>query len=270
MQFIVEQIKGYNLSTISITNEYNIFGVVRSIEPALIILCFRNNYKLLKELASLSQENGVPILCFNKLIDSKALIEFSNSIIFSYELEHISKQGYVKSAIKSILRLQKPNTKEKNNTKTENNIENESDQIITRNASRYVLELDQKVEMLLKVKSRIKMLHSNVNNVVKSELNSIVNLINTSTLDNNVWADFKLYFEEINPGFLSSLSQMHPELTPIDLKYCCYLKMNMSNNDIRKLLGINQESVRTHKYRLKKKLVLSKEKDLHRYVMSVV
>ena len=229
MQFTVDQIRGYNLNTISITNEYNFFGVVKSIEPTLIILCFRNNYKLLKELASLSQERGIPILCYNKHIDSKSLIEFSNSIIFSYELEHISKKGYIKSGIKSILRLQKENVKKKSDDNIEDTTSSSSPEIITRNTSRYVLELDQKIEMLLKVKSRIKMLHSNVNDVVKSELNSIVNLIETSTLDKNIWADFKLYFEEINPGFLSNLSQMHPELTPIDLKYCCYLKMNMSN-----------------------------------------
>jgi len=38
--------------------------------------------------------------------------------------------------------------------------------------------------------------------------------------------------------------------------------MNMSNDDIRALLGISQESVRTHKYRLKKKLSLGKDQSL--------
>ena len=45
--------------------------------------------------------------------------------------------------------------------------------------------------------------------------------------------------------------------------------MNMSNDDIRNLLGINQESVRTHKYRLKRKLDLPKEMDLGVYLKSV-
>ena len=266
VQFTIEQIKGYQLNTISITNEHNFFSVARSIEPDLIILSFRNNYKLLRELASLSREKNIPILCYNKHIDSKALIEFSNGIIFSYEFEHISKPGYLKSGIKSVLRMLKSNSE--NDTRSNSEVEN-STLLKTRSTSRYVLELEQKVEMLAKVKSRIKMLDSNVNDLVKSELNSIVKLIDSSILDKNIWTDFKLYFEEINPGFLTSLLHHHPELTPIDLKYCCYLKMNMSNNDICKLLGINQDSVRTHKYRLKKKLVLSKEKDLHNYVMSM-
>ena len=41
--------------------------------------------------------------------------------------------------------------------------------------------------------------------------------------------------------------------------------MNMSNHDIKNLLNINQESVRTHKYRLKRKLGLRKEEDLRTY-----
>jgi DNA-binding CsgD family transcriptional regulator len=45
--------------------------------------------------------------------------------------------------------------------------------------------------------------------------------------------------------------------------------MNMTNDDIRALLGINIESVRTHKYRLKKKLFLSKEKSVRSFLQTV-
>jgi DNA-binding CsgD family transcriptional regulator len=45
--------------------------------------------------------------------------------------------------------------------------------------------------------------------------------------------------------------------------------MNMSNDHIGNLLGINQESVRTHKYRLKKKMSLPREQDLRTYLRSV-
>ena len=262
IQFVIDDIKSYNLNTISITNGSNLFSIVKSMEPDIVILCYRNNYKLLPELAALSKEKKIPILCYNKYVDSKSLTEFSNGIIFSYEYEHINKQGYVKSGIKSVLRLAERDS-------PSINVIEDSNQIRAKNSSRYVLEIDQKNEMLSKVKHRIKTLYSNVNELVRHELNSIVNSIDAAALGKNVWEDFKLYFEEVNPGFLSKLSHKHPELTPIDLKYCCYLKMNMSNNDIRHLLGINQESVRTHKYRLKKKMILPKESDLHRYVMSL-
>ena len=43
----------------------------------------------------------------------------------------------------------------------------------------------------------------------------------------------------------------------------------MSNDDIKNILGINQESVRTHKYRLKRKMSLPNELDLSTYLRSV-
>ena len=69
-------------------------------------------------------------------------------------------------------------------------------------------------------------------------------------------------------NLLESYEKKFPCLTTKDLKYCCYLKMNMSNQDIRHILGINQDSVRMHKYRLKKKMTLSKKVDLRSYINS--
>jgi len=102
----------------------------------------------------------------------------------------------------------------------------------------------------------------------KTQLMSIVNTIKMTRSDRKHWDDFKHYFENINPNFIKTLSTKYPCLTAKDLKYCCYLKMNMSNEDIRLILGINQESVRTHKYRLKKKLVLEKHQDLRNYLQT--
>jgi DNA-binding CsgD family transcriptional regulator len=131
------------------------------------------------------------------------------------------------------------------------------------------MELDQKIEVLLKVKERISYLYPNVDDATRIELMSIVNSIKTVANDNKLWDDFKIYFEQSNPNFLLALAKKHPSLSSRDLKYCCYIKMNMSNNDITNLLGINQESVRTHKYRLKKKLTLRKEEDIISYLRTV-
>lgn len=131
------------------------------------------------------------------------------------------------------------------------------------------MELDQKVEVLQKVKNRISFLYPNVNDSTRKELISIVNSIKTVANDTKIWDDFKIYFEQANPNFLIKLAQKHPSLSSKDLKYCCYIKMNMSNNDITNLLGINQNSVRTHKYRLKKKLSLKKDEDIISYLRTV-
>ena len=103
---------------------------------------------------------------------------------------------------------------------------------------------------------------------VRNELQSLLNMIKTVEPGEKYWEDFKKYFENVNPKFIDLLTKKHPSLTPKDLKYCCYLKMNMSNNDITRILGINQESVRTHKYRLKKKMDVSRNTPLETYLKS--
>ena len=132
--------------------------------------------------------------------------------------------------------------------------------------ARYTLELDQKRDMLNKIRERIKEVCIETDLTTRSKLMSLLNTIKISTDDKSHWEDFKMYFEDINPDFVRKLSDQYPNLTSKDIKYCCYLKMNMSNEDIRNLLGINQESVRTHKYRLKRKLTLSKDQDLRLFL----
>ncbi|MFT5890099.1 MAG: DNA-binding CsgD family transcriptional regulator, partial [Dokdonia sp.] len=137
-----------------------------------------------------------------------------------------------------------------------------------KNLARYIMELDQKAITLSRIKERIQGLYPDVAHPIRAKLMSIVNTIKVNIKDTKHWEDFKMYFENMNPQFLKDLSRKYPCLTNKDLKYCCYLKMNMSNEDITHVLGINQESVRTHKYRLKKKMTLSKNQDLRLFLRS--
>jgi DNA-binding CsgD family transcriptional regulator len=186
--------------------------------------------------------------------------------VFAYPIEHVRNKDYLSLRVQSVLKLRTESLKKTSpGSLKENYLQNTN----TKDLSRFVLELDQKVEVLLRVKDRIEALYNSVDNPARTELLSIVNAIKKSASDKKIWDDFKLYFEDSNPNFLLELAKKHPSLTPKDLKYCCYLKMNLSNDDIRNLLGINQESVRTHKYRLKKKMDLPKSTDLINYLRSV-
>ena len=251
---------------ISATMSSGLASILSSMKPDLIILCFRNNQYILNELRPLSVQSLIPILCLTNRFENETLEWHHNHIVFTCQLEYLHQKSYLSSRINSILLMV-------NEQAPVQKIMGLADAAIgndhTRNLSRYVMELDQKVEVLSKIKERIGELYTNVDDRTRAELISIVNSIKTSANDHKLWDDFKLYFEQINPGFLLQLAEAYPSLTSIDLKYCCYLKMNMSNDDIRNLLGINQESVRTHKYRLKKKMALTRDQDLMSHLRAV-
>lgn len=262
-------IPNFLVNVISVSRISDLLSITKSLYPSLLIFNFRNNQIAIDDFNRLVNKPEIPLLCICKRFDSEAYLLNNKNIIFTYSIDNITNRVHFASIIRSIflLKNQSQNSMNTNSIATE---AIEKDLVNTdRNMSRYVLELDQKMEVLLSVKERIKTLCPNVDNATRMELLSIVNAIKTSANDTKLWEDFKLYFEKTNPNFLLLLAKKHPKLTTKDLKYCCYLKMNMSNDDIRSLLGINQESVRTHKYRLKKKMRLNKELDLHTYLKAI-
>jgi DNA-binding CsgD family transcriptional regulator len=254
---------------ISATRVSDLISIVNSVNPDLIILCFRNNQIVLRDFASFVKKTEIPILCLTSKFESNTLVWNRNSIVFTCPLEHVSEEGYLTLRINSIFLLEGESSKNIPRNTLANAAIQPEEANNARDLSRYVLELDQKIEVLLRIKDRIADLYPRVNDPTRTELISIVNSIKNAINSNKVWDDFKLYFEGTDPNFLLLLAQKHPALTPIDLKYCCYLKMNMTNDDIRSLFGINQESVRTHTYRIKKKMALSREQDLRSYLRSV-
>lgn len=85
----------------------------------------------------------------------------------------------------------------------------------------------------------------------------------------NPWNDMIEKFKLLNPQFVEKLLQNYPFLNQNDLEFCSLIKMNLSTKDIAQILRITEQSVRTRKYRLHKKIGLSKETDLNSWIMSL-
>ncbi|RBW55877.1 hypothetical protein DS884_16135 [Tenacibaculum sp. E3R01] len=255
----IDELQGF--SNVTVNSVSLLKQLLISISPKLIILSFKNNKKQIDQLFKLNTNFLPPILCLNNRYEKLNFI-FEKVPVIVQSLENSLDNKYLLNNIRSILsikidgRVSKIKKEKQLSFVTEN-----------KNLARYVLELDQKKELLKRMTEKIKEVYVSVDQNTKNRLNSIINNIK---LDNSTthWDDFKVYFENINPGFITHLCSKYPCLTSKDIKYCCYLKMNMSNEDIRYILGINKESVRTHKYRLKKKMILEKGQDLKSYISS--
>ena len=74
-----------------------------------------------------------------------------------------------------------------------------------------------------------------------------------------------LYSDQFNaayPGYLEYLTRTYVDLTTSDLKLCTFLRMNLNTKEIADIMGLSVRSVESRRYRLRKKLNLSKEEDL--------
>ncbi len=83
------------------------------------------------------------------------------------------------------------------------------------------------------------------------------------------WTAFNSYFESINKNFYMRLKTAYPEIGPNDLKICALIKLNLSIKEMAAILNISPDSVKTARYRLRKKLQLNTEDNLTEFILSL-
>lgn len=128
------------------------------------------------------------------------------------------------------------------------------------------LQLDYKNEIIGKIKSEFDDKKS-----LQLDSKVIEKLLKDEKRNDNKFEDFTEYVKRIHPTFYSKLQeQALQNLTPLDLRYCTFIIMNLSTKEIASLLYIEPKTVRMTKYRLKQKLGLSKEDDLNMFVQRLV
>lgn len=97
----------------------------------------------------------------------------------------------------------------------------------------------------------------------------LLKMVNKHLVQDNSWNDFDLYFESINKNFYTRLKQSYPDISTNDLKICALIKLNLSIKEMASILNISPDSVKTARYRLRKKLQLSTEDNLTSFILSV-
>ncbi|HEY8934022.1 MAG TPA: tetratricopeptide repeat protein [Cyclobacteriaceae bacterium] len=83
------------------------------------------------------------------------------------------------------------------------------------------------------------------------------------------WDNFKKTFEGIYPTFFSSLRFQYPQLTTAELRLSALIKLNLTIKEISTMLGISPDSVKTARYRLKKKYQLDENETLHDFINKI-
>ena len=80
----------------------------------------------------------------------------------------------------------------------------------------------------------------------------------------------KTNLTETHPEFFKRLQKIaNNKLTSLDLKYCSYILMGLSNKEIASRLGVDPKSIRMARYRIKQKLNLKKEDNLDQLIQGV-
>jgi AraC family chitin signaling transcriptional activator len=103
-------------------------------------------------------------------------------------------------------------------------------------------------------------------NKLKSEIKKAIKI---NAVNKHEWEVFETNLNQINNEFIIALSKKYPNLTSKDIKLCVYLKMNLSSKEIAPMMNITFRGVELHRYRLRKKLGLSQEEILSKFLLSI-
>lgn len=144
------------------------------------------------------------------------------------------------------------------NQKLNNDIENKNRELTISKMS-----IIKKNELLKNIKKELKS-HQSPKNI------RIVNKLIDDNLNNTKdWDFFVKAFNNTDKGFLEKLKKLHPNLTPNEIRFCVYLRLNLSSKEIADLLNITIKSVETKRYRLRKHMSLPHQENLIDYILSL-
>lgn len=132
----------------------------------------------------------------------------------------------------------------------------------------YTMNFVQKSELMEELRKNIKRIDS-AEPETRKRLASLCRLIENSYHVDREWEDFKLRFENVHENFFKHLRTHCPELTNGDLRLCALLKLNMNMKEAARVLGISPESVKTARYRLRKKLNLGGDENLVEFIQNI-
>lgn len=109
----------------------------------------------------------------------------------------------------------------------------------------------QKDELIQEISNELALLKDESN---QQRLENLQELIKARVSTNDDWVLFQQRFEQIYPGFFEKLSLHFPQLTPTETKICALEKLGLKDSQAGDMLGVNPESIRKGRYRLRKNM----------------
>ncbi|MDL2223564.1 LuxR C-terminal-related transcriptional regulator [Bacteroidales bacterium OttesenSCG-928-M11] len=134
-----------------------------------------------------------------------------------------------------------------------------------REITSYSLRLSNKNQIFNQIVSII----DNSPDTDKQMKKQIRKLIKENLQMDDDWNDFMLHFNKVHPHFFEKISEIYPDVTQYESKLMAYIRLGLSIKDIAQMLNITPESVKTSRYRLRKKMNLDKDDSLDMIIQSL-
>lgn len=131
----------------------------------------------------------------------------------------------------------------------------------------YTMLLVNKKNFFTELQSELKELRGSLKTKTSNnKLSEIFHKLHQHRIDEEYLKVFEDNFETIHKDFFKNLKDASPDLTIRETRLAAFIKMGLTNKEIAPLLNISVRGVETARYRLRKKLYLTTEDSLSRFL----
>ncbi len=133
----------------------------------------------------------------------------------------------------------------------------------------FLLQLSQKNELIATTINQLKKITSDSPKKTQRRLHNLLEILESASNSPVDWDMVSLQLEKLHPGFLGRLQVKHPNLTPKEKKLSAYLRLDLTSKEVAGLQNVTSKSVEIARVRLRKKLKLTREIRLSRYLEQI-
>ena len=142
-------------------------------------------------------------------------------------------------------------------------------EIRERELADFTLNMIQKNRFLEELEETIRSCKRKLNGGAPDVFNKLLRAITINRSTEKDWHDFNKYFGNVHKEFFDKIKETYPALTPGDLRHCALLKMNLSIKESAEIMGVDPNSIKMARYRMKRKMGLAEEENLGQAVAKV-
>jgi tetratricopeptide (TPR) repeat protein len=133
----------------------------------------------------------------------------------------------------------------------------------------FAIGIQQKSKLYEECIKELKVILAQSTDNIKGEVQKMTSEMIHKAMVNKQMLDIDDTTKALIIDFKNRLTSISSELTNSDIELCCYIKLQLSNKEIALFKGINPDSVKIRKHRLKKKLNLQEGQDLSNFISNV-
>jgi hypothetical protein len=131
-----------------------------------------------------------------------------------------------------------------------------------------LLKTSSRIQVLQELKDRLQEVRKSygASSEVGSMLQRLLRDLNSELQSENYWDHFERNYNDLNDAFSKQLTERFPDLTKGETRLTYLIRQKMNNKEISNVLNVSPAAVEKAKYRLKKKLNLSKLDSLDQFI----